>query len=394
MLVSEAAVPPQALWTDRLSPADDREPLEKLLDRFLADSMRRYAANPHIEKLYNQSIQFVLQGGKRIRPRLCLASYRIISETEQEPPPPVWRAAASLEIFHAFMLVHDDLIDGSVLRRDRATLHEAIRSELADPDHPTSKKKSTDLALVAGDLLCTLAMRMLSRSGLEPKIQVRAHKMMSDILLETGVGQALDIVYETCPLELLTEDQIVEAYQRKTARYTISGPLALGALMAGARPDVTKALRTFGDLLGYGYQVRNDLESLATDLSSGDHADLDTGKRTLVLWLAYQLGSDRCRRELLDGLEMPVGLERRRRLLQVIERTEAIRECRLRLDQVHSMALTSLDETPLDANQRHGYLSLMPLFSGNPSTAVTKAVSASVGFPIDSVSSSSPSPVS
>ena len=80
--------------------------------------------------------EFVLWGGKRLRPRLCLASYRILADSGEATPWPVWVGASSLEIFHAFMLVHDDLIDGSSVRRDRAALHEAIRLDGEAPDGP------------------------------------------------------------------------------------------------------------------------------------------------------------------------------------------------------------------------------------------------------------------
>lgn len=378
--MADAASLAQALWTDRLSPPSDRDRIDLYLSAFLAESRRRHAGNPHVAPVYEQATEFVLQGGKRLRPRLCLASYRILSGRPGRPARPFWLAAASLEIFHAFMLVHDDLIDGSVLRRDRATLHEAIRHDLQDPDHSCARKHASDMALVAGDLLCALGMRMLSRSRLEDATQVQVHRLLADVLLETGVGQALDILYETCPLDHLTEEQIVEAYQRKTARYSISGPLVLGSILAKSPKVVGRALSRYGDLLGFGYQVHNDLESLDSDLTYGDHADLDSGKRTLVLWLSYQNGSDRCRRSILDTLEMPPGLERRQRLLGLMQQTGAIDDCRNRLDRVRKEAAELLRDTAVDSNQRRGFLALMQLFAAtaqpDPSTSV-------VAFPLE-----------
>lgn len=373
----------QALWTDRLSPPSDRDRIDLYLSAFLAESRRRHAASPHVRPLYEQASEFVLHGGKRLRPRLCVASFRILSGRSHRVAKPVWLAAASLEIFHAFMLVHDDLIDGSVLRRERATLHEAIRHDLRDPNHSSARKHASDLALVAGDLLCALGMRMLSRSGLDDATQVRSYKLIADVLLETGVGQALDILYENCPLDRLSESQIVEAYQRKTARYSISGPLVLGSILAGSSAPIGRVLSRFGDLLGFGYQVQNDLESLLTDLTYGDHADLDTGKRTLVLWLAYELGSDRCRRAINEALEMPVGLDRRQRLFTLIQQTGAIDECRSRLDRVGREASELLRDTGLDTTQRRGFLALMQLFAPAAGSSVSESSPSLVAFPVE-----------
>ena len=118
-------------------------------------------------RLFGHLTEFVLQGGKRLRPRLCLAGYRILTGRYEAPPRSVALASASLEVFHAFMLVHDDLIDGSVTRRDRPTLHEAVRRDLDRPDGASERKRASDLGLIAGDLLFALGMRLLGRSGLD-----------------------------------------------------------------------------------------------------------------------------------------------------------------------------------------------------------------------------------
>ncbi len=158
-----------------------------------------------------------------MRPRLCLVGYRILAD-RLDPPKAVLNAAACLELFHAFMLVHDDLIDGSILRRDAPTLHEAIRR---DADDPADQKTSADLGLLAGDILFALGMRLLGRAGLTDAIMGRVHRLVSEMLLETGLGEALDVLYGDCPLGDLSEDQILEAYLRKTARYSVSGPVVV-----------------------------------------------------------------------------------------------------------------------------------------------------------------------
>ncbi len=210
------------------------------------------------------------------------------------------------------MLVHDDLIDGSVIRRNRPTLHEAIRLDADRPDDPLERKRACDLGLIAGDLLFALGMRLLGRSGLDDAALGRANRLVADMLFETGLGEALDVLYDDCPLEHLSEEQLVESYLRKTARYSVSGPLVLGATIAGAPPQVARALDRFGDLLGFGFQVQNDLDALDEDPEYGDHPDLDGGKRTYVLWAAYQRPGERGRRALDEALGRPVGLDRRR----------------------------------------------------------------------------------
>ena len=347
---------------ERLTPTGDRDRVDHDLAEFLGETRRAYASNPHVAPLYGHLAEFVLRGGKRLRPRLCLASYRIMTGRYEAPPRPVALASASLEIFHAFMLVHDDLIDGSVLRRNRPTLHEAILRDSDRPDDPTERKRAGDLGLIAGDLLFALGMRLLGRSGLDDAPLGRANRLVADMLFETGLGEALDVLYDDCPLEHLSEEQLVESYLRKTARYTVSGPLVLGATLAGASTLVHRALDRFGDLLGFGFQVQNDLDALGEDPEYGDQPDLDAGKRTYVLWSTYQRLNESGKRALVEALSMPVGLDRRRNLLNLILDSGALEACRTRLEGVRREAVDVLRESPLEASQRRQYIALTELF--------------------------------
>jgi len=379
--VSQAAqqqtVPP---LLERLTPNADRERVDADLAGFFEETRIGYAGNPHLAPLFGRLAEFVLRGGKRLRPRLCLAGYRILTGRYDAPPRPVALAAASLEVFHAFMLVHDDLIDGSVVRRNRATLHEALRLGSDRPDDPCERKRAADLALVAGDLLCSLGMRLLGRSGLDDAPLGRAQRLVADMLFETGLGEALDVLYDDCPLDLLSEDQIVESYLRKTARYSVSGPLVLAAQIAGAPAPIARALDRFGDLLGFGFQVQNDLGALDEDPDFGDHPDLDAGKRTYVLWSAYQRLPESGRLALVDALDWPVGPDKRHRLLALIAESGAASACRGRLEAVRREAVAALREAPIDAHQRRQFVALTDLFRAAPEA---RQVAALALLPVD-----------
>jgi geranylgeranyl diphosphate synthase type I len=370
---------------ERLTPASDRDRVDLDLATFLDETRRSYAANPHVAPLYGHLTEFVLRGGKRLRPRLCLAAYRILTGRFDPPPRSVALASASLEIFHAFMLVHDDLIDGSVVRRNRPTLHEAILRDADRPEELSERKRACDLGLIAGDLLFALGMRFLSHSGLDDAVLGRVNRLVSDMLFETGLGEALDVLYDDCPLEHLTEEQLVESYLRKTARYSVSGPLVLGATLAGTAPGVIRALDRFGDLLGFGFQVQNDLDALDEDPEYGDQPDLDAGKRTYVLWSAYNRFDDRRRRELNEALKMPVGLDRRRKLLSLIHESGAIDACRTRLEAVRAEAIAVLREAPIEPAQRRLFVALTEMFRATqrkpPEFAVIPIEAETVGMP-------------
>jgi geranylgeranyl diphosphate synthase type I len=361
---------PTLATAERLSPPDDRDQIDRELADFLAGSRRRFGANPHLGGLLEGSSAFVLQGGKRVRPRLCLASYRILSGREGAPRPVVL-AAASLELFHAFMLVHDDLIDESTTRRDRPTLHEALRLEADDPG---DAKTACDLALLGGDLLLSLGMRLVARSGLDDAVLGRAQRLLADMLFETGLGEALDVLYGGAALEGLSETQILEGYLRKTARYTVSGPLVLGATLAGAPAAVCKALGRCGDLLGLAYQIQNDLDDLVGADPSQPCSDLDGGKRTLVLWTAYRRLGASGREALAETLAWPAGVERRRRLLHLIHASGALDVCLARVHALRREAAARLRSAPLSLDRIRDLTALLawcgaaPLPAAEPAT--------------------------
>lgn len=356
----EVAAPSVAF--ERILPPRDRERVDLYLAAFLARSRRKHAANPHIRPLFDQLVEFVLRGGKRLRPRLALASFRILANTTESPARSVWLAASSLELFHAFMLVHDDLIDSSLIRRGEPTLHEALRmAGCSDRGSLLSRKSAADLGLVAGDLLFALGMRLIGRAGLEPATLARSQRLLSDMLLETGLGEALDVLYNECPLDALEESHLYDAYIRKTARYTVSGPLVLGAILAGASADIVRGLRRFGDLLGLSYQLQNDLDGLNAE----DHQecpDLDGGKRTWIVWKAYQLHAEAGRVALVHALEMPSGAERRAILQNLIADSGAIGECRSRLHAIRREAEATLRDGTLQPGQRRALMDLATLF--------------------------------
>lgn len=331
---------------DGLLDNDDRIRIDAELASFLARSGRKFASNPHVEPVYELMGEFVLQGGKRVRPRLCLAAYRILSG--QEPERPTVLAASCLELFHAFMLVHDDLIDSSLTRRDQPTLHEAIRQH---SDNPADSRTASDLALLAGDWLFALGLRLIARSGLDDAIQGRAQRFLADMLFETGIGEGLDVLYGNSPLNQLNESQIIEAYLRKTSRYSVSGPLILSAILAGAQPAVCRSLGRYGDRLGLCYQIRNDLEALPIDPHEPCD-DLDSGKRTLLLWTAYRHLDPAGRQTLEAALELHAGPDRRRILLDLIHGSRAVEHCLARITSYQREAARALQVSPLDDRQR------------------------------------------
>jgi geranylgeranyl diphosphate synthase type I len=348
----------------------DRQRIDRHLDRILSRLRTQFSFRPEFIACADHISEFILNGGKRVRPRLCISLYRILKDLDADsavPRPLMW-VSSSLELFHAFMLVHDDLIDRSPFRRHGHSMHESIRLRSADfGSHAMPEHKAASMALVIGDIMFTVGMSMVTQAGLEGRTARNVHKIISDMLLETGLGQGLDILFEDKPLAEFDhsagDDDIYQMYLYKTARYTITGPLLIGAAVADARPDLLKALARIGDMLGLAYQVRNDLEDLTAAAAGHDSPDLDTGKRTPILIHTYRNLSALGKLNLARLLDEPPGPNRRNQILSLMESTGSIEHAQKLSERLMVDSLELIQHLPVCPEKRQAIARLASLRS-------------------------------
>lgn len=219
---------------------------------------------------------FVMSGGKRVRPQLCLWTLQRGGGGDAQINAAALRIACAWELFHAFLLVHDDLIDQAETRRELPSLHRHFQ-QLGE----VRPKIGRDLAIVAGDLLYGAAMGAFHDVDLPPDLYRRQLRLFSRVSVTTGLGQAIDIVQAETPLDRTSERALLREYHWKTAAYTFEGPMLSGAILAGADDAVIAAISRFALSLGQAYQLQNDLIDLATPAHEG--CDLAQGKRTVTL---------------------------------------------------------------------------------------------------------------
>ncbi|MDH4121163.1 MAG: polyprenyl synthetase family protein [Deltaproteobacteria bacterium] len=227
--------------------------------------------------LYEPARDYPSRGGKRFRPALLLLS----AAQAGGDPALALPSALALEAFQNFALVHDDIQDGSLLRRGKPTLHRQV---------------GIPLAINVGDYLFGLVYRLLAeneqRLGAAPAWRVLTQ--FNQVFGETFEGQAMDIGWIAENI-VPDREQYETMIRKKTGWYTGRGPCQIGALIAGAAPDLVARLGDFGETLGIGFQMQDDLLNLAPD-SSGQGpqgmqggygkergGDIAEGKRTLIV---------------------------------------------------------------------------------------------------------------
>ncbi len=241
---------------------------------------------------------FLGRPGKRMRPLLLMASQQSFAGpgTSVQAVLPV---AFALECFHAFILIHDDVIDGSLSRRGWPTLHKAFERKLGFHPHT-----SASLATVVGDLLFGYAMESFNDCSLEDSRVAEALGYFLRVSQDTGLGEAYELVLMERRLSEVREKEIEAVYRLKTTRYTIEAPLVIGAMLGEAPPQALEALKRFSEPVGKAFQIENDLHEvdLHPEQLEALAYDLKSGVKTLFMKRLYDSLDDREKEDLEELL--------------------------------------------------------------------------------------------
>ena len=299
------ATPAAGAGTDPFVPV--LEPLRAVLDDFLVEKVGELAAiDRRLAEVTDEIRGLIVAGGKRLRPAFVHWGHRA---TGAAPDPGVFRPAAAVEVLHTFALLHDDLMDRSARRRGRPSAHVALA------DHQRSRGPGGDAewfgfsaALLAGDLAHVWADELFDGTDMRAEVVARARAVFTTLRNEVIAGQYLD-------LRLGSEVRADEAWAQrvallKSARYTVTRPLLLGAALApDCAAEVECALQAYGDAVGLAFQMRDDILGLFGDpaeTGKGCLEDLREGKRTVLVLRALRLADATGRSELEAALGDPV----------------------------------------------------------------------------------------
>ena len=303
---------------------------------------------------------FVLSGGKRLRPVFAYWGWRAVAT--EAPDPAVLLLFSALELLHASALVHDDVIDASSTRRGRPTTHVRFASMHRDRNWRGSPEQfGISAAILVGDLAHAWAddiVAQLPADSLSPDARRRVRRVWADIRTEVLGGQYLDIVAEASAAESIESAMTVATF--KTACYTVTRPLQLGVAAAADRPDVAAAFAQFGTDLGVAFQLRDDVlgvfgDPAVTGKPSGD--DLRSGKRTVLVAEAIEL-ADKSDPLAARLLRTSIGTRltdlQVSDLREVIESVGALAAAERRIGALTERALTTLAAAPINGAAKAG----------------------------------------
>ncbi|MEO8827873.1 polyprenyl synthetase family protein [Lapillicoccus sp.] len=237
------------------------------------------------------SIVRLLAGGKRLRAAFLYWGYRAAGQADSDA---AVRLASSMEFFQAAALLHDDVMDGSDVRRGMPAAHRALAARHAESGWAgDSNRFGESGAILAGDLCLQWSDELYATCGLPDSELARGRRMFDTMRTQLMGGQYLDLLESARGWDHLdTAARIASArtvMRYKSAKYTIEHPLLIGAAVGGVSERDLAHLSDYGLALGEAFQLRDDVlgvfgDPAITGKPAGD--DLREGKRTVLMAFA------------------------------------------------------------------------------------------------------------
>ncbi len=300
------------------------ERLLSLVENYLAQTA--LPAEP--ERLYTPIGYSLAGGGKRLRPVLLMLSHALFSDNAPQALP----AAAAIELFHNFTLLHDDIMDHAPLRRGKPSVY---------------AKWGENVAILSGDAMMIAAYDRLARLQTPQLAQILA--VFNRTALEVCEGQQYDMDFEE--RQKVSVAEYMQMIELKTS-VLLAGAVVIGALLGGASEADCRRLRRFAVELGLAFQLQDDLLDSYGDERLGKTigGDILEGKKTYLMITAMSRASE-AEREVLRRTHADATLtdaEKIAAVKAVYDRLDVPHLTEQQIEVRFERALAQLDELDAD----------------------------------------------
>ncbi|MCA9409364.1 MAG: polyprenyl synthetase family protein [Candidatus Omnitrophica bacterium] len=265
-----------------------RTKIDNSLESFMERIKKDYKLHLVSPVLYESIREFSLRKGKRIRPLLLILCYQGYCPNNKRIPSSLYNASTCIELLHNFMLIHDDIIDRSNLRRGKPTLHKLLEKMAKTKEQ---QKLGFDLGIIAGDIVYALAIDAFLSIKEAPERKERALKYFIQTAAFTAMGEFIDTLHGVASLKQIKEKDVFLNYTLKTARYTFDCPMVTGAILAGAGEKDIKLLSELGIMVGQAFQIQDDIIGIfdsQKNIGKSILSDIAEMKKTILVCHAYE----------------------------------------------------------------------------------------------------------
>lgn len=272
-------------------------------------------------------------GGKRLRPILTLMTADAFNNDYEK----ALNAALSVEIFHNFSLVHDDIMDGAPLRRGKSTVHE---------------KWDVNTGILSGDAMLIMAYQLFEEYD---AVTFRAlAKLFSKTALKVCEGQQYDMDFET--RDDVSVAEYLKMIEFKTA-VLVGAAMEMGAIVAEATKNDQERIYEFGRLLGIAFQLQDDyLDAFGDPETFGKQVggDIIENKKTYLYIKAIEFSDDDDKLQLqhLFGINPTDATDKIDTVKQIFKSSGSADATRQEIENYTKKAFAVLDELSIPENKK------------------------------------------
>lgn len=291
---------------------------------------------------------------KRLRPGILLFSCGAVGGEEER----ALLAAAAVEIYHTWTLVHDDIIDNDPKRRGLPTIHEQFRGEALNQGY--SEREAVDygrnMAILAGDLQHAWSIQLiqeLTNSGVSNRVVLDLIAKLTGLTKGLLEGEALDVLFSKRDIGDLTEADILKMLELKTGllyEFSAVAGASIGLDRTAADDSLIRAVGSFARKCGIAFQLQDDILGVVGDekrLGKPVGSDIREGKRTLIIMHAFQQAGNKDRGYLQKWLGNPsVSMVEVDQIKQILSEYNGVEYAKKLAEQIVDQAIEELNPVP------------------------------------------------
>jgi len=297
--------------------------------------------------------------GKTLRGSMLLYTQSLFDERVMEAAVHI---AACLELFHAALLIHDDVIDHDRIRRGIESIHVQYEATGKEKQASNPSRFGEGMAICVGDIGIFSAFLFLSNTKLPVRKNLAILQLITREFLTVGFGELHDIALGFLP-DLPSTDEILSMYRRKTARYTFSLPMMAGALLSGQPEKTIRMFEQLGELFGMLFQIRDDQLTMygnTQEVGKKIGNDIAENKSTLYRILLYERMSheDKTRANKIFGNNNITG-DNIQEIKNMISAYGVDRDVQEKITQISQNAHRLIKHLPISTEKQSEFYTLL-----------------------------------
>ena len=294
------------LFNQKTALLEYKKKIDVELKKYFQHKILEYEKISEFAGMFTKDLaDFTLRGGKRLRSALLYYSYKLFGGIDDKE---IIKLSMFVELIESFLLIHDDIMDRSSMRRGGITIHKKYEKYSNEQNFQDDIHLGNTMGILSGDLANQLALEIIGKSNFPFEYKNKVIKVVADEISKVCFGQIHDILLNYNFPKNYQENDIIKVYLYKTSTYTYSLPLFTGAILAGANDEDLKILDEYAVPSGIAFQIRDDVLGafgIQQETGKDTKGDIIEGKKTLLVTQSYKNGTKEQKRILDKYLGKP-----------------------------------------------------------------------------------------